>query len=249
MENLLHQVELIRDQGMFVLAAEPDAPLAAVATADIARTAAELLTDPTWTRPGGRPCPRARRPHPARDGADHVRERSGSLSPTTRPRSPITAPSTHLSGRARRSSTPWSRWRRRRRPASTRPRSAAPGRRSATGASLSLRRHSPCRIADRHLGGPVSRPRGRSAPFVSCGGRPCTARTTSAASASLRCADAPDRRRSRGCAVCRLRLPAGCPAGARPRGPERGRGTSACQWPDDGGGAPVGQRVIQQPVR
>ncbi len=27
MENLLHQVELIRDQGMFVLAADPDAPL------------------------------------------------------------------------------------------------------------------------------------------------------------------------------------------------------------------------------
>ncbi len=49
MENLLHQVELIRDQGMFVLAAEPDAPLPAVAASDIARTAAELLADPTWT--------------------------------------------------------------------------------------------------------------------------------------------------------------------------------------------------------
>jgi uncharacterized protein YbjT (DUF2867 family) len=50
MENLLHQVELIRDQGRFVLAADPDAPLAAaVATTDIARTAVELLADPTWS--------------------------------------------------------------------------------------------------------------------------------------------------------------------------------------------------------
>ena len=49
MENLLHQTELIHDQGMFVLAADPDAPLAAVATADIARTAAGLLADPTWS--------------------------------------------------------------------------------------------------------------------------------------------------------------------------------------------------------
>jgi uncharacterized protein YbjT (DUF2867 family) len=49
MENLLHQAELIRDQGMFVLATDPDTPLAAVATTDIARTAAGLLTDPTWS--------------------------------------------------------------------------------------------------------------------------------------------------------------------------------------------------------
>jgi uncharacterized protein YbjT (DUF2867 family) len=49
MENLLHQIELIRDQGMFVLAADPDAPLAAVATTDIARTAVDLLADPTWS--------------------------------------------------------------------------------------------------------------------------------------------------------------------------------------------------------
>lgn len=49
MENLLHQLELIRDTGTFVLAAEPDAPLAAVATADIARTAARLLADPGWS--------------------------------------------------------------------------------------------------------------------------------------------------------------------------------------------------------
>lgn len=49
MENLLHQIELIRDHGMFVLAAEADAPLAAVATGDIARTAAGLLADLTWS--------------------------------------------------------------------------------------------------------------------------------------------------------------------------------------------------------
>lgn len=48
MENLLRQIDLIRDQGTFVLAAEPDAPLATVAAADIARRAAELLADPTW---------------------------------------------------------------------------------------------------------------------------------------------------------------------------------------------------------
>ena len=44
MENLLHQVALIRDQGMFVLPADPDAPFPAVATADIAHEAARLLT-------------------------------------------------------------------------------------------------------------------------------------------------------------------------------------------------------------
>jgi uncharacterized protein YbjT (DUF2867 family) len=49
MENLLHQAGLIRDRGLFVLAADRDAPLAAVATADIARTAAQLLIDPSWT--------------------------------------------------------------------------------------------------------------------------------------------------------------------------------------------------------
>lgn len=48
MENLLHQADLIRNQAMFVLAAAPDEPLAAVATSDIACTAAELLMDRTW---------------------------------------------------------------------------------------------------------------------------------------------------------------------------------------------------------
>ncbi|MGV9212809.1 NAD(P)H-binding protein [Micromonospora sp. RB23] len=49
MENLLHQVDLIRSQGTFVLTVDPDAPLAAVATSDIARAAAGLLSDTTWT--------------------------------------------------------------------------------------------------------------------------------------------------------------------------------------------------------
>ncbi len=49
MENLLHQVDSIRDEGVFALAADPDAPYPAVATSDIAHTAATLLADPTWT--------------------------------------------------------------------------------------------------------------------------------------------------------------------------------------------------------
>lgn len=48
MENLLHQVALIRDHGTFVLAADPDAPFPAVATDDIASVAAGLLEDPSW---------------------------------------------------------------------------------------------------------------------------------------------------------------------------------------------------------
>jgi uncharacterized protein YbjT (DUF2867 family) len=49
MDNLLHQLDLIRDRGLFVLAADPDERLAAVSTADIARTAAALLADPGWS--------------------------------------------------------------------------------------------------------------------------------------------------------------------------------------------------------
>ncbi len=48
MENLLHQVGLLRDQGIFVLTAAPDAPLAAVATIDVARAAVGFLADSTW---------------------------------------------------------------------------------------------------------------------------------------------------------------------------------------------------------
>jgi len=55
MENLLHQLDSIRDDGLFSLAADPDLPLAAVATADIARIAAGLLADPTWTGQEGVP--------------------------------------------------------------------------------------------------------------------------------------------------------------------------------------------------
>jgi uncharacterized protein YbjT (DUF2867 family) len=55
MENLLHQTALIRNNGTFVLAADPDAPLAAVATADVARAAAGLLADPTWRGQQGVP--------------------------------------------------------------------------------------------------------------------------------------------------------------------------------------------------
>jgi uncharacterized protein YbjT (DUF2867 family) len=49
MENLLHQTALIRDQGMFALASDPDEPLPAVATADIAGVAAGLLADSGWS--------------------------------------------------------------------------------------------------------------------------------------------------------------------------------------------------------
>ena len=63
MENLLHQAELIRSKGTFVLAADPDTPLAAVATGDIARTAAGLLADPSWSGQQG---------VPIRQPADHT---------------------------------------------------------------------------------------------------------------------------------------------------------------------------------
>jgi uncharacterized protein YbjT (DUF2867 family) len=49
MENLLHQTTSIREQGRLVLTADPDAPFPMVATRDIARTAADLLDDSTWT--------------------------------------------------------------------------------------------------------------------------------------------------------------------------------------------------------
>ena len=55
MENLLRQLALIRDRGMFVLTADPDEPMPAVATADVARTAAGLLADPTWHGQDGVP--------------------------------------------------------------------------------------------------------------------------------------------------------------------------------------------------
>lgn len=54
MENLLRQVQPIRDQGVFSGPDRPDAKAALVATRDIAATAAGLLLDESWTGQGGR---------------------------------------------------------------------------------------------------------------------------------------------------------------------------------------------------
>ncbi|HEX2904521.1 MAG TPA: NAD(P)H-binding protein, partial [Jatrophihabitans sp.] len=63
MENLLHQAELIGNQGLFVLAADPDVPYPAVAVRDIADVAARLLRDRSWTGQQG---------VPVREPADHT---------------------------------------------------------------------------------------------------------------------------------------------------------------------------------
>jgi uncharacterized protein YbjT (DUF2867 family) len=55
MENLLHQVQAIKRQGMFFLANSADRTLLTVATRDIAASAAKLLLDDTWSRHGGVP--------------------------------------------------------------------------------------------------------------------------------------------------------------------------------------------------
>lgn len=49
MENLLRQLESIRERGEFSLTCAGDEPLALVATRDIAATAAGLLTDRSWS--------------------------------------------------------------------------------------------------------------------------------------------------------------------------------------------------------
>jgi uncharacterized protein YbjT (DUF2867 family) len=49
MENLLRQLDAIRGQNAFSLTCAGDLPLALIATRDIAGTAADLLTDPSWT--------------------------------------------------------------------------------------------------------------------------------------------------------------------------------------------------------
>jgi len=49
MENLLHQLASIRERGSFALPADLDQAHPVVATADIARAAAALLVDATWT--------------------------------------------------------------------------------------------------------------------------------------------------------------------------------------------------------
>ncbi|MFE3521478.1 NAD(P)H-binding protein [Streptomyces sp. NPDC059161] len=49
MENLLRQLDVIREQGAFYLTCAGDLPLASIATRDIAGVAADLLTDLSWT--------------------------------------------------------------------------------------------------------------------------------------------------------------------------------------------------------
>jgi uncharacterized protein YbjT (DUF2867 family) len=49
MENHLHQVQAIKNQGMFFMANTADRPLAMVATSDIAAAAAGLLLDRSWS--------------------------------------------------------------------------------------------------------------------------------------------------------------------------------------------------------
>ncbi|MEU6424775.1 NAD(P)H-binding protein [Microbispora sp. NPDC046973] len=49
MENLLGQLDAIRGHGAFFLTCAGDLPLALIATRDIAGTAADLLTDLSWT--------------------------------------------------------------------------------------------------------------------------------------------------------------------------------------------------------
>ncbi|MBV9820347.1 MAG: hypothetical protein JOZ07_18600 [Solirubrobacterales bacterium] len=49
MENLLGQVDAIRDHGAFQLTYAADRPLLLIATRDIAQTAATLLSDRSWT--------------------------------------------------------------------------------------------------------------------------------------------------------------------------------------------------------
>jgi uncharacterized protein YbjT (DUF2867 family) len=49
MENLLGQIDAMRGQGAFYLTCAGDLPLATIATRDIAATAADLLTDLSWT--------------------------------------------------------------------------------------------------------------------------------------------------------------------------------------------------------
>lgn len=56
MHNLLHQVDAIKNQGMFVLTADPDLKAPTVATRDIAATSARLLTGATWQGSGQVAC-------------------------------------------------------------------------------------------------------------------------------------------------------------------------------------------------
>jgi uncharacterized protein YbjT (DUF2867 family) len=55
MDNLLHQVDSIRNDGVFSFTADPDRKIPMAATRDIAATAAELLLDRSWTGVGSVP--------------------------------------------------------------------------------------------------------------------------------------------------------------------------------------------------
>ncbi len=52
MDNTLRQVEAIKNQGMFFSPISGDRKMPACATRDIARVAAKLLLDPSWSGPG-----------------------------------------------------------------------------------------------------------------------------------------------------------------------------------------------------
>ena len=56
MDNLLNQVEAIREQGKFFMTIEPDLRAPTVATRDIAAVAAELLLDDSWEGSGEVAC-------------------------------------------------------------------------------------------------------------------------------------------------------------------------------------------------
>ncbi len=53
MENMLMQLQALKQQGRFFLPALPDKKLPLVATQDIAASATRLLLDPSWTGQGG----------------------------------------------------------------------------------------------------------------------------------------------------------------------------------------------------
>ena len=53
MENMLGQVQALKEQGMFFLPADPDHKTPLVATRDIAATGAKLLLDKSWRGQGG----------------------------------------------------------------------------------------------------------------------------------------------------------------------------------------------------
>jgi len=73
MENLLGQIEPLRQHGAFFQAARPDVKAPLVAARDIAATAARLLLDRSWTGHGGVAVMGSGRPLLYRHGGDHER--------------------------------------------------------------------------------------------------------------------------------------------------------------------------------